>query len=407
PVQSPSDQTIKAPEKSAPGAPGEKSPAVGTEKSPIVISRGPNGIMIASDDVAALDEFERLLNSMTSGTDPDRTELNVFYLKYAKATAVAETLTKIIGSGTSTSSSTSTDSSILGQLVTGSLGSTMGSLLNLGASTLSPTGMLRITAEPRLNALIVEANATDLRTIQEVLKLLDQPQSPEEVLVTPKARLIPVYNLAASEVAEIVKQVFAEKMQGGSSRGGGSSPQPPSPADIFAAMRGGRSGGEQRGGSSGGSSNAPKEEPERMTVGIDERSNSLIVFASQQTFEEVQLLVEELDSIAGVAEDEATQVVTINGNPEAMKAALMAIMGENATTNSTSSSSGRSSSPSRTSSRTGSSSGGSPSFGGTPEDVQRRMEFFRSMMGRGGSTGGPPGGFGGNRGGGDRSGGGR
>ena len=51
--------------------------------------------------------------------------------------------------------------------------------MTLGASTLSPTGMLRITPEPRLNALIVEANATDLRTIEEVLKLLDLPESPE------------------------------------------------------------------------------------------------------------------------------------------------------------------------------------------------------------------------------------
>ncbi len=385
--KSPSDQPAAVPEENASPTVSEpeQTPDAPRPKSPIVISRSPSGLMIASDDVAALDEFERLFNSMTGGSESDRTELTVFYLKYAKAAVVAETLTKIIGSGTTGSSSTASQDSVLGQLVAGSLGSTMGSLLNLGASTLSPTGMLRITPEPRLNALIVEANATDLRTIEEVLKLLDQPESPEEVLVTPRARLIPVYNMAADEVATIVKQVFADKMQSSSSRGGGGENRPQSPADFFAAMRGGRE-GSSRGGS--GSSAAAKEEPERMTVGVDARSNSLIVFASESTYEEVKMLVEELDSIAGVADDEATEVVTLDKyDPQAMKTALMAILGENAVSSSSSSSSSRSSGTTRTgSTRTGSSS--QPS-GGMSDDMRRRIEYMRSMMGRGGSTGGP------------------
>lgn len=398
--KSPSDQPAAVPEENASPTVSEpqQTPDAPKPKSPIVISRSSSGLMIASDDVAALDEFERLFNSMTGGADSDRTELNIFYLKYAKATVVAETLTKVIGSGTTSSSSIASQDSVLGQLVAGSLGSTMGSLLNLGASTLSPTGMLRITPEPRLNALIVEANATDLRTIEEVLKLLDQPESPEEVLVTPRARLIPVYNMAADEVATIVKQVFADKMQGGSSRaGGGSENRPPSPADFFAAMRGGRE-GSSRGGSSS-SSAAAKEEPERMTVGVDARSNSLIVFASESTYEEVKMLVDELDAIAGVGDDEATEIVTLGKyDPQAMKTTLMAILGENAVSNSSSSSSNRSSSSSRTgSTRTGSTS---PPSGGVSDDMRRRMEFMRSMMGRGGSSGGP---FGG----GSRTGGGR
>lgn len=405
-ADSPSDSPAQLAEQTKPDAAADTAPPL-TEpdpqpqlpqaKAPIIISVGPSGLMIASDDVEALDEFERLFNSMTGGLDPDQTELNIFYLKYAKATVVAETLTKIIGSGT-TGAATAAEDSMLGQLVGGALGSTMGSLLNMGAATLSPTGMLRVTPEPRLNALIVEANATDLRTIEEVLKLLDQPESPEEVLVTPKARLIPVYNMAAEEVATIVKEVFADKMQGATSRGGGGGgDQRPSPADFFAAMRGGR-GGSQRGGSNNSSNSAAKEEPERMTVGVDARSNSLIVFASQATYEEVVMLVEELDSIAGVADDEATEVVTLsNLNPEAMKAALMAIMGENAVSNSTTTS-GRSSTSNRTSStRTGS----TQRTGGVSDDMRRRMEFMRSMMGRGGSP------FGGGSRGGPTSGGGR
>ena len=390
-------------DKASEPAPAAPAPEEGSQahkvKSPIVISRGPAGLMIASDDVEALDEFERLFNSMTGGSDPDRTELNIFYLKYAKAEVVADTLTKIIGSGT-TGSATASEDSILGGLVGGALG-TMGGLMNLGMTTLSPTGMLRITAEPRLNALVVEANATDLHTIEEVLKLLDQPKSPEEVLVEPQARLVQVYNMPAEEVAEIVKEVFAEKMQGAAGRNqGGGNQQRPSPADFFAAMRGGGRGGSSGGQRGGGNSQTQtaQEAPENMTVGVDVRSNSLIVFSSLQTYEDVKNLVEQLDSYAALADDEATEVVTINGNPEAMKAALMAIIGENAVSSSSSSGSGRgSTNRSSSSSRTGSSS-----RSGVSDDVRQRM--MRAMMsgGRGGmSGGGMPGGgmMGGGRGG--------
>ncbi len=347
-------------------------------KSPIVISRGPAGLMIASDDVEALDEFERLFNSMTGGADPDRTELNIFYLKYAKAQVVADTLTKIIGSGT-TGSATASEDSILGELVGGALG-TMGGLMNLGMTTLSPTGMLRITAEPRLNALIVEANATDLHTIEEVLKLLDQPKSPEEVLVEPQARLVQVYNMPAEEVAEIVKEVFAEKMQGAAGRNqGGGNQQRPSPADFIAAMRGGRGGSSQRGGNS--QAQTAQEAPENMTVGVDARSNSLIVFSTLQTYEEVEDLVKQLDSYAALASDEATEVVTVSGDPEAMKAALMAIIGENAVSSSSSSSNRRSSTNNRSS---------SSSRSGVSTDVRQRM--MQAMMGGGRGGGGMSGG---------------
>ena len=382
------DKPAEGPQGASPASGDEKAPT--KPKPPIVISRSPSGLMIASDDLEALDEFERQFNMLTGGMNSERTELNIFYLKHAKATVVAETLTKIIGSGT-TGAETADEDSILGQLGGGALGSTVGSLLSLGASTLSPTGALHITPEPRLNALIVEANATDLRTIEEVLKLLDLPESPEEILVNPRARLIPVYNMAADEVAEIVKVVFADKMQGNSNNRNATQ-QPPSPADFFAAMRGGRGGsrgGSQRGGNS---DSASKEEPEKMTIGTDSRSNSLIVFASQTTYEEVQALVEELDAVAGAADDEETQVVTLKGlNPEAMKSALIAIMGENAVSSSASSSDSRSSRTSRSSSTRSGSSGQRTS--GMPDDVRRRMEFMRSMMQRGGAPfGGRPGG---------------
>lgn len=142
-----------------------------------------------------------------------------------------------------------------------------------------------------------------------------------------------------------------------------------------------------------------------MTIGVDERSNSLIVSASDKLFQQVRDLVEELDMVALESTDDSTEVITLKGlNPEAMKAALQSIMGSSAVISSGSSSS--SSRGSSTSSRSGPSrSTSSGTTGGmSPSDMQRRIEFFRAMQSRGG--GGPPGGFGG-RGGGPTSGGGR
>jgi len=390
---SPSDQPVPAP---AEAPPGRRS------SSPLVISRGPDGLLIASDDIEALDEAERLLTAMAGGTDPRRTELTIFYLKHAKAEEVAEQLTAVIGSGTSSASTTGSSAagsnSLLGSLVTSSIGSAMGSILGLGAATLSPTGMLRITAVPRLNALLIEANATDLRTIEEVLKLLDQPAGPEEVLVEAKPRLIPVYSMPASEAAEIVKQVFADKMQQASSRGG----QMPTPEDIMAAMRGGGREGSSRGRPSRSSQ---QQQADSMTIGVDPRSNSLIVSASTTLYEQVRALVEELDAVVGeVAADEATEVIALERiSPTAMKSALTTIMGDSAVVTSSSSGSSRGAgSTSRRSGPTGRSDSPSATRGGMSDEMRRRIELFRSMQGQGGGPGmsGRPGGFGGRGGGG-------
>ena len=89
----------------------------------------------------------------------------------------------------------------------------------------------------RLNALVVEAKPADLDTIEQLLRVLDQPTSPEEIEVDAPPRLIPVYNMAASQVAAVVQQVYQDRVR---STGGGQ--QQPSPEDIIRLLRGGRGG---------------------------------------------------------------------------------------------------------------------------------------------------------------------
>ena len=80
----------------------------------------------------------------------------------------------------------------------------MGSLLGMGGDSggagpirTTSGGTIEIVPDSRLNALIIQASPTDLDTIENLLKVLDQRSSPEDVSTTAQPRLIPVFNASA------------------------------------------------------------------------------------------------------------------------------------------------------------------------------------------------------------------
>ena len=50
---------------------------------------------------------------------------------------------------------------------------------------------MQIVPDVRLNALIVQGKPGDLDTIEQLLKVIDLPHSPEDVEVASKPRIIP------------------------------------------------------------------------------------------------------------------------------------------------------------------------------------------------------------------------
>ncbi len=369
--------------------------AHGEAGPPIVVAAGPGGIMIASEDEQALDDFEQLLNAFASNTESGP-RATVFYLKYAKAQTVADTLTRILANaagrsptltssapaGQPGSSASAAPSGVLGYMLGGS-----------GAAGVSLAGPVQITADPRLNALVVQADPADILAIEQILVVLDQRESPEEILAQAKPRLIPVYNTQASDVAEIVKQIYQDRMvtSGGSSGGG----RPTNPMELFQMMRGSR-GGDRGGGDTSRGGSSSSSQVDRLSIGVDDRTNSVVVCAAEPLFQEVKLLVEELDN-AAVETNEAVEVVSLHGaSPQAVQQALASLMGDSIQVNSSSRSSSSGSSSSRygsgrpSSSSRGYSRGDSGRSSSDMESLQRRMEFFRSL--RGGDSG--RGGFG-------------
>ncbi len=314
---------------SAGGTPG--TPSRAAEEPPvIVVAPGPGGIMIASEDLEALDAFENLLNSIASNLP--ESNVTVFYLKYAKAEAVADLLERIFGASSASSGGgppIGGGRGLLGDIAGAALGDAgggiLGALLGLGGpggptpGAFTPTGTIQITPDPRLNALIVQANPKDTEMIEELLKILDQEKGPEPVAVQPKARVIPVINTAAEDIAELLREVYTDRLIGGA----GAGQRPPTPQEFIQMLRGGG------GGRAGGRGSTQLDIQQKMAIGVDTRNNAIIVVAPDQLFQEVEQLVKQLDAAAAESNQTIRVVNLRNANPAAVQQALSALMGSN------------------------------------------------------------------------------
>ncbi len=367
PAPSPSDAATQP----AGPAPPSVNPGQAAELPSIVVSITPGGVMIASQDRQALDEFEEWLTTLAGGTMNESAYPTIFYLKYAKAAPVAETLDQIFGGGTLAQESRG--GSLIGDLASSALGGTaggiIGAMLGGGGGTITPSGTVRITPEIRLNALIVQANQSDVDMIEQILRILDQPQSPEDVVANATTKIIQIHYTSAESVEQIVKDVFKPNLATAGGASGRSSG--PSPEQIMQMLRGGR-------GSSGrgGGTRRPTEEVQKMTLSVDRTTNSLVVAAPEPLLTQVEQLVTKIDQRTLGLSDQVIRTVRIQVSPTMIKDGLSALMGESVQIGgSTSRTTTRSSSPSRTSST-------------SDADAARRRAAFFEMIRRGREGGG-------------------
>ncbi len=347
----------------------------------IVVTVTSGGLMIASEDTEALDRFEDMLTMLTGGaTGGGGPEMTVFYLKYTKAMVVAETLDQLLGGGTLATQSGG-GSSLLGDLAGAALGESgggmMGALLGLGggggSTSYSPSGSIRITPDTRLNALLVQAGATDVDMIYQLLEILDQKESPEDVVSVAKAKIIPVYNVQAEVIAENIQQLYKDRMVTGAGSSGGA--QRPSPEQFIQMLRGGGRG-------KSGSSRSQADEVQKMSITVDTTTNSVLVAAPEPLLTQIEDLVRQLDTKALESNSSTVRVVKLHGvGSDTMQRSLSGIMGDSVQFNSSSPSS---SSRSRTSSRPS-------SGGGDPGSDARRAAFIEMMRARMQGGGGGPG----------------
>ena len=203
-------------------------------------------------------------------------------------------------------------------------GGLLGGLLGLGgggggSSSAVSAGAAQITADIRLNALYIRANPRDIELIEDFIEVIDQPESPEGVEMVAKPRFIPVKQSTADSIAAVVRQVYANRL---TADGSGGAQRQPSPQEFIQALRGGGRGGQQQ---------QNKGEELKMTVGVDTRTNSLIVAAPDYLFNEVKALVEQLD-VSEIDSDQIVRVLPLkSANADLLTRAVGSVYGDKIT----------------------------------------------------------------------------
>ena len=300
--------------------------------APIVIREGPGGLIVTSEDTEALDRFENLLRMMLEQAGWGDIEPEVIYLQNIRAAAAKQLLTDILSGTASAGTDSGGGGGLLGGMASGLLGGIGGGMLGSllggggggggGSSTTTATsvgmasGTYAIVADPRLNALFVKAAPPDMRLIEQLVRVIDQVESPFSIETRGVTALIPVLTQNVTDVLTTVKAVFGDRIEGvasssgrgGASGGGGGAPQ--NPGDFLQAMRAAFGGGASRGGQRPQEPARVELSESKIALGADTHTNTLIVVAQPYQIEEVRQLVNMLDE-AGESEQEEVAVVEL------------------------------------------------------------------------------------------------
>ncbi len=304
----------------------------GNPEDAVTIDIMPNGLIVSSRDLDALDAVDELLRLYAESENavdlPD-----IFYLRNIKAAEAGRILSQIVGGTVATGEEENGGGGggVLGDITNAALGSVGGGLVNnllgiggdgsVAAMPLTSSSLLMVPVE-RLNALIIYGGASEISLIERLLVHIDQEDAPEN-RVDRKPGLIPVFNTSANDMAELVKEIYKERLI----TGGGSNQNQASPEEFVRALRGGGRGGG--GGRSGGGQRQQEDNVLKMTIGVEPKSNSLVVVATKPLFDEVERLVAVLDQATVESSNVATEVITLKQtSPLAVRDAIKALVGE-------------------------------------------------------------------------------
>ena len=336
--------------------------------APIAITIQGGNLLIVSEDEVALDRLEDVIATLASAMPP-KTQWTVFYLRSADATQTASILERLFPTSSVSTSAGASDGGFMSEL-SGGLSSMGRGIMGMSGldSVLSGPQTLRIIPDVRSNSLFVSGPPHQIDEVEDVLRILDASELPEQ-LRDRAPRYIAVKHAQVDEVAEIIRDVFKEELtppQPVQQQRGGSGGNP------FAALMGG----------GGSAASAPKVQ---MTMGIDYQNSRLYVSTNDSTYQQVQAMVEEIDSAAL----EARRAIRVVPLQHASSAMIQQTIGSLLPRVKVSSSS--------TSGRASSSNGGSSNSNNDAQQQaaeQLRQQFIQRAI-QGGGGGGRPGGGGG------------
>ena len=264
------------------------------KSSAIRLQMTPRGLMLQSEDPAALDRFEEHLRSITGPLDSMPSPPVVFYLQYTKADDALRFLADLLDGGEAAMEGQA------GSLVNGFLaspGSTLGSFLTTrdGVMTLTAGASMSVVADTRLNRLIAQGSASEVEQVEAYLKIIDRSSGLTDTKTYGQSHVIELANIKAVEMAAVIREAFAGRViasttgqsgQPGQQPGQPRAPQKPDPREADSKPK--------KGAAPQKSTPARNLEP-KMTIAVHEPSNSLVVTAPERLYQEVERLVKVID----------------------------------------------------------------------------------------------------------------
>ncbi|MFN0056267.1 MAG: secretin N-terminal domain-containing protein [Planctomycetales bacterium] len=348
-------------------------------------------ILLASENLKALDRLERLLQSLTQAGGAPRTKWTVKYLQVADATETSTILGSLFPQGTVARTAEGGNSGFMSSL-TGSLSSLGGSLMDAtGMGSLGQSQPLRIVPELRSNSLFITGPEEQVNQVLEAIDVLDRSELPPS-LKDRTARMVAVEHADVEDVAEIVKDVYKEQLE------------PPQANPAAQGGRGGQFNPLAMLMGAGGNQNG-KQKGVLLSIGVDTRTSTLIVSASEQLHREIEALVEALDDAALEAKRTVRVARVSSASAQLIQDSLKPLLGKVKVSSTSSGNANRPNQPPQG----GPGGGGMPFAPGGGNNPMQGLMMQRMMQGGGmqfGAPGGNPfgggnfGGRGGNFGGG-------
>ena len=294
----------------------------------VKLTTTPGGIVLTSDDPEALAKVEELIRMLSDEMFLGELIFREYYLNHASATVVSSELQSLMGTSTSGLGVSGLASVDLPDWQQSEL---IGLLSASRGNAIEKTGTVTISTNERLNSLWVQANRVDHKTIERLIKILDQ-RNRDDVSRVPVPRSIKLNYMKAADARTLVEQAFAAQMRSnaqGNQRGGQQQqPQmvggPQQMQQMMQALQ------AMQGQGRGGQGATPREQEPQMTLAVDAASNVLIVSSTEATFLAVEAFVSELDERASQQKTVTVNQRLIYTTPSVVQQSLANQLGQSA-----------------------------------------------------------------------------
>ena|GEM_PF-1302829 len=306
------------------------APGAAGQQSDVTLMVTPVGIVVTSDDPEALAKVEELIRMLSDEMFLGELIFREYYLTHATASVVSSELQSLLNTTTPGLGVSGMASVNLPEWQQTEL---MGMLAASRGNAIEKTGTVTVSTNERLNSLWIQANRVDHKTIERLIKILDQP-SRDDIARNPIPRSIQLRYMKAADARTLVEQAFANQMRGSgqANQRGGQQQQPQMPGgaqmqqmmQAFQAMQQGQQG-------RGGAAATPREQEPQMTLAVDTASNVLIVSSTESTFISVEAFVRELDERASQQKTVMVTQKLINVTPTVLQPALAGSFGPSVT----------------------------------------------------------------------------